>query len=108
MTETSDAPMAYWISTPNPRVKSGTITTPPPRPVSDPKKPAVSAPSQTSNVISSTFMVGKCTAETRLVEEQCPQVALAGQADELVGHFAVLEDHDAGDRLDTEGASQFR
>ena len=40
ITDTSDAPIAYRISTPNTSVSSGTITTPPPSPVSDPSIPA--------------------------------------------------------------------
>src|SRR4051812_4556303 len=40
--------MAYRTSTPRPIVSSGTITTPPPSPVSAPRKPAKNAPNPTS------------------------------------------------------------
>lgn len=51
----SEAPTAYRISTPNTDVKRGTITTPPPNPVSDPKKPALNDASQTSKENSRMF-----------------------------------------------------
>src|SRR5262249_60080157 len=47
MTDRSDAPMAYRIGTPKTRTSGGTITTPPPRPVRAPTKPAMRLPSQT-------------------------------------------------------------
>jgi hypothetical protein len=36
------------MSTPKPTVSSGTITTPPPRPVSDPIRPATTEPPKSS------------------------------------------------------------
>src|SRR4051794_30041190 len=56
MTDTSDAPAAYRRSTPNPSTRSGTITTPPPSPVSAPSRPAANAPPATRAVISSPVM----------------------------------------------------
>src|SRR5262245_25446711 len=50
MTDTSDAPMAYGRSTSNSTTSIGTITTPPPRPVSAPRKPARNAPSPRTSV----------------------------------------------------------
>ena len=47
---TNAAPMAYLISTPNPRVSNGIITTPPPSPVSEPKSPASTAPAKSTRV----------------------------------------------------------
>lgn len=43
------------MSTPNIEVKKGTMTTPPPNPVSAPKKPALSEPIQTSEENSRIF-----------------------------------------------------
>ena len=57
ITDTSEAPTAYRMSTPNTEVKRGTMTTPPPKPVSDPKKPAVNEPIQTSKENSRMFNV---------------------------------------------------
>src|SRR5438874_2524891 len=55
------APTVVAISrnmpTPNAAVKSGTMTTPPPRPVSAPRKPATSPPSHTKSVNSRTFII---------------------------------------------------
>src|SRR5262252_5822792 len=56
ITETSDAPTAYRISTLNTRVKNGTSTTPPPSPVSDPRKPAVNDPIAT-RAVNSRFVI---------------------------------------------------
>ena len=50
ITEISEAPIAYLISTPNTRVNKGTITTPPPNPVSEPRNPALKEPSQIKTV----------------------------------------------------------
>ncbi|GAB1544704.1 hypothetical protein NUACC21_73800 [Scytonema sp. NUACC21] len=49
MTDTKEAPTAYLISTPNTEANNGTITTPPPKPVNAPRKPAVNDPNQTNN-----------------------------------------------------------
>jgi hypothetical protein len=46
MTEINEVPMAYRMSIPNPIVNSGTITTPPPSPVSEPINPANKAPAK--------------------------------------------------------------
>src|SRR5262245_57671590 len=43
MTATSEVPIAYRRSIPSMRVRTGTSTTPPPSPVSDPTKPAATA-----------------------------------------------------------------
>src|SRR5690242_5628981 len=43
------------MSTPKPMASNGTITTPPPRPVSAPRKPASSAPSNSHKVITKTL-----------------------------------------------------
>lgn len=40
ITDIREVPTAYFISTPKPKVNSGIITTPPPKPVNDPNKPA--------------------------------------------------------------------
>jgi hypothetical protein len=40
ITDTTPAPMAYLISTPNSKVSTGITIIPPPRPRSEPKKPA--------------------------------------------------------------------
>src|SRR5438270_12296081 len=48
--------MAYRISTPSSRLSMGTKTTPPPRPVSAPRKPAISEPPQTSKLNSRIVM----------------------------------------------------
>src|SRR5271155_438100 len=53
ITDTSAAPMAYRMSTPNSSVSIGTITTPPPNPVSAPKNPASSDPKPINAVNSS-------------------------------------------------------
>jgi hypothetical protein len=45
------------MSTPNARVRRGTMTTPPPRPVRDPKNPATSEPNQINVVNSRIFTV---------------------------------------------------
>src|ERR1700722_3220989 len=60
MTETREAPMAYLMLTPRARVSAGTTTTPPPRPVSAPRKPArneriQTAPVKSNAVIGSPF-----------------------------------------------------
>src|ERR1700722_107403 len=55
ITETSEAPIAYRISTPNTKVSSGTITTPPPSPVNAPSSPAAIDPAATINVNSKLF-----------------------------------------------------
>src|SRR5438105_5015657 len=49
--------MAYRMSTPNSSVKAGVRTTPPPSPVSAPRKPAAAAMTQISPVNSSAFTV---------------------------------------------------
>src|SRR4029077_18518172 len=56
ITETSDAPTAYRMSTLNSRVSIGTSTTPPPRPVSAPRNPAMNDPSPTRMVNSRMFI----------------------------------------------------
>src|SRR5438067_1166063 len=56
MTETSDAPTAYRRSTPRTMVSSGTITTPPPSPVREPRNPAASDAPPTTAVNSATFI----------------------------------------------------
>src|ERR1700745_1186205 len=56
ITDTSAAPIAYRMSTPNTIVSNGTITTPPPSPVSAPKKPAATAPTKINAVNSVTFI----------------------------------------------------
>ena len=56
MTETSEAPMAYRMSTPNRKARSGTMTTPPPNPVREPRNPAAREPSQTRSENSREFM----------------------------------------------------
>jgi hypothetical protein len=43
------------MSTPKTEVRKGTITTPPPSPVNEPKKPAANAPNQISKEISRAF-----------------------------------------------------
>jgi hypothetical protein len=43
------------MSTPKTEVRKGTITTPPPSPVNEPKKPAAKAPNQISKEISRAF-----------------------------------------------------
>jgi hypothetical protein len=55
MTETRDAPTAYLISTLKTRVSRGTRTTPPPRPVSAPRNPAMNEPRPTRMVNSRLF-----------------------------------------------------
>src|SRR5262249_13983081 len=56
MTDTSEAPIAYRMSTLKPRTSSGTMTTPPPSPVSAPRNPAATDPRQSSSVNSSTVI----------------------------------------------------
>src|SRR5215471_10691328 len=56
MTETSEAPTAYLISTLKANVSRGTRTTPPPRPVREPRNPAANDPKLTRIVNSRTFM----------------------------------------------------
>src|SRR5206468_535254 len=55
MTDTSAAPIAYRMSTLNSSVSIGTMTIPPPSPVSAPTTPAPRAPSQTRSVSSRTL-----------------------------------------------------
>src|SRR3569833_3849101 len=50
ITEMSDTPIAYRMSTWKKTVSSGTSTTPPPSPVSAPSRPAVSEPKKRSPV----------------------------------------------------------
>src|SRR5262245_26954947 len=77
MTDTSEAPIAYRMSTPKPRTRSGTITTPPPSPVSAPKKPAATDPRQSSSVNSSTVInsppgLGRRHTPTHTVQAEHP------------------------------------
>ena len=65
ITATSEAPTAYLMSTPKARTSSGTTTTPPPRPVSDPSRPAPTEPASKSSV--------------KVVSSKAPRVA-AGSA----------------------------
>src|SRR5579885_3774451 len=55
ITETSAAPIAYLISTLKSSVSIGTITTPPPSPVSAPRNPARNDPAKISALNSAVF-----------------------------------------------------
>jgi hypothetical protein len=56
ITEIREAPTAYLISTPNTNVNKGMITTPPPKPVKDPRNPALNDASQISAEKSNRFI----------------------------------------------------
>src|SRR5581483_2153146 len=56
MTAMREAPAAYRISTPNPTASIGTTMIPPPKPVSEPRKPATKEPSQINIVHSKVFI----------------------------------------------------
>ncbi len=55
ITDTSEAPEEYRMSTPKPKVKRGTMIIPPPNPVTEPKKPAINEPVPTSRENSRMF-----------------------------------------------------
>src|ERR1700722_4352867 len=69
MTETRDAPIAYLISTPSASASAGTITTPPPRPVSAPRKPATADMANTTNVKVNAVMNGGGSPQGSASEE---------------------------------------
>src|SRR5215831_6145266 len=62
MTEINDAPMAYRISTRKMSVSIGTITMPPPSPVSAPSRPAPKAPPATISAIVVVVIAGRNVA----------------------------------------------
>ena len=55
--DTRLAPIAYRKSMPNSRVNAGVITTPPPNPVSEPRKPATDATTSRDAANSNEFMI---------------------------------------------------
>src|SRR5438105_3376484 len=59
------------MSTPKTSTSSGTITTPPPRPVNAPRKPAASDPSQTRTVNSQIFMDAASRGVVSRVQPTC-------------------------------------
>ncbi|GAB4237852.1 MAG: hypothetical protein Kow0049_24020 [Stanieria sp.] len=67
ITDTREAPTAYLISTPKIAVNRGTITTPPPKPVSAPTKPAVKEQTQTSNENSKIFTLSICCLAIKIL-----------------------------------------